>query len=65
MLGIVGERLWGEMGVSSNSVTGVSGTTGGFLGFSSGRALLTLSCFEGTEDGFEARLCRPLWSGPW
>jgi len=62
MFGICGDRLSGETGVSSNSVTGVSGTGGGFLGRSSWWALFTLSRLECREERFDCLLSRPVWS---
>lgn len=62
MLGICGEVLSGEMGVSSNSVTGVSGTGTDFLGFSSERPFFILRLE--TIDRVDARLSRPDGSIP-
>lgn len=60
MLGICGERLSGETGVSSNSVTGVSGTGAGVRGRSSWWLLLfALPRLEGSEERVDCRLSLP------
>ncbi len=62
ILGICGERLSGEMGVSSNSVTGVSGTGGGLRGRSSFWADLTLPLADRNDERLDDRLSLPVVS---